>query len=111
MPQKKQPAKYKHQLPLEKMLKLRNDLPEMMKKKVANMEVRKNVLQTQARDNYINEYHRLHGAPKSRRIPTLDHNRVLNRLEELKHLTNESFHAPQSAYAKSAYAKLVTTTG
>ena len=102
MPRKKQPAKYKHQLPLEKMLKLRNDLPELMKKKVANVEFRKNVIESQVRDNYINEYHRLHGDLTSHRIRGLDGQRIVNRLDELRHLTKHSFNAPQTAYAKSA---------
>ena len=55
MPKKKQPAKYSHNITPEKVEKLRNDLPEMMKRKVASIEFRKNLIQAQNRDNYINE--------------------------------------------------------
>ena len=41
MPKKKQPAKYSHLVTPEKMMKLQNDLPEMMKRKVASVEFRK----------------------------------------------------------------------
>ena len=102
MPKKKQPAKYNHILPPEKMLKLRNDLPELMKKKVANIEFRHNLIQSQNRDNYINEYHRLHGYLTSKKIPTLaDGQRIVNRIQELKQLTRDSYKPSVSPYLKT----------
>ena len=97
MPKKK----YSHLLPPEKMLKLQNDLPEMMKKKVASIEFRKHLVQAQNRDNYINEYHRLHGFLTSNRIPPLAGQKVASRMQELKRLTKESYHPSHSPYIKT----------
>jgi glycyl-tRNA synthetase beta subunit len=102
MPKKKQPAKYSHMITPEKVEKLRNDLPEMMKRKVASIEFRKNLIQAQNRDNYINEYHRLNGYLTSRRIPTMaDGQRIANRMQELKRLTKESYSPSVSPYVKT----------
>ena len=84
------------------MEKLRNDLPEMMRRKVASIEFRKNLIQAQSRDNYINEYHRLHGYLTSRRIPTMtDGTRIASRMQELKRLTKESYKLSVSPYVKT----------
>ena len=102
MPKKKQPAKYSHTTTPEKVAKLRNDLPEMMKRKVASVDFRRNLIQAQNRDNYINEYHRLHGYMTSRRVPTLaDGQRIANRMQELKRLTKESYNPSVSSYVKT----------
>ena len=101
MPKKKQPAKYSHLITPEKMMKLQNDLPEMMKRKVSSMEFRKNLIQAQNRDNYINEYHRLDGYLTSHRIPCLQGVKIAERMRELSKLTRESYKPSHSPYVKT----------
>ena len=83
------------------MMKLQNDLPEMMKRKVASVEFRKILIQAQNRDNYINEYHRLNGYLDSHRIPYLQTMKVVDRMRELSRLSRESYKPSQSPYVKT----------
>ena len=102
MPKKKQPAKYSNMITPQKMEKLRNDLPEMMKRKVASVDFRRNLIQAQNRDNYVNEYHRLKGYISSHTIPTMrDVHKIADRMRELKALTKESYHPSVSPYIKT----------
>ena len=104
MPKKKQPATYSHMITPERMEKLRNDLPEMMKRKVASVDFRKNLIQAQNRDNYINEYHRLKGYISSHRIPTMrEAHRIAERMRELRALTKESYNPSVSPYIKTVF--------
>lgn len=70
----------------EKMLKLMEEKMRLRRERVPNIEFRKNLLDTQKRDNYINEYQRLHGYISSHTVPTLEAERINSRMDKLRKL-------------------------
>ena len=75
-PRNKKSSKYNKLVTPEKMTNLLNELPEYRKKKVASIEYRRNLMDTQNRDNYLNEYHRLSGDMSSYDTPALGEERI-----------------------------------
>ena len=73
----------------EKMLKLMEEKMRLHRERTPNLEFRKNLVEAQKRDNYVNEYQRLHGYITSHTIPTLEANRIKSRMDEIRNKTNE----------------------
>ena len=78
----------------EKMLKMIPNMIEEHKKRTESLQFRHNLLQTQKRNNYINEYERLNGYLYSHLIPPLQSEikeKINSRMSDLTNQVNKSF--------------------
>ena len=80
-------AAFKPSIGHEKMLKVMEKM-RLRRERMPNVEFRKNLIETQKRDNYINEYQRLHGYISSHTIPTLEAERIQGRMKKLRQLAH-----------------------
>ena len=77
------------------------ELPEYRKKKAASIEFRRNVIESQNRDNFQNEYDRLRGYMSSHSLPGLEETRLKQRMESLTNSYNKSVNTTGSLYRDS----------
>ena len=98
----------------EKMLKMVPQMQEEYKKRTESLQFRNNLLQTQKRNNYLNEYDRLSGYMNSHITPPLQAEikekmteQVENRLSQLSKNVKKTFITPHtSLYNKHLYNKI-----
>ena len=100
-PAKAPAKKYKPLIPPKAINNIIQELPEYRKKKVANIEFRRNIIESQNRDNYMNEYDRLRGFISTYTLPTLEDARIKQHMESLKKPYNRSINSSGSLYRDS----------
>ena len=100
-PRNKAHAKHNKLVTPEKLSNLLNELPEYRKQKVASINYRRNLIEAQNRDNYLNEYHRLSGYMNNYEIPALSEERINRQLENLAKKYNSSSSSTGSLYRDS----------
>ena len=108
---KKTMNKNKTMVAHEKMLKMIPNMIEEHKKRTESLQFRHNLLQTQKRNNYINEYERLNGYLYSHLVPPLQgeiKEKINSRMNDLTNQVNKSFISTPnySLYNKHAYNKM-----
>ena len=108
---KKKKTANKMMIDHEKMLKMVPLMQEEHKKRVESLQFRHNLLQTQKRNNYINEYERLNGYLNTHIVPPLQteiKDKSNSRMKELTNQVNKSFiSSPNpSLYNKHVYNKM-----
>jgi len=67
---KNKTKKYNPLVAHEKMIKMMPDIIEEKKRRTENLQFRHDLIQSQNRNNYVNEYNRLSGYMNSHTIPT-----------------------------------------
>ena len=102
-PRNKAPTKHNKLVTPEKLSNLLNELPEYRRRKAASIEFRKNLIEVQNRDNYLNKYHRLTGYMKGYEIPSLSEERINRQLDNLAKKYNAS-----SSFSGSLYKDSIT---
>ena len=102
MQQKKKQAKaYKPLLTPKQISNIIHELPEYRQKKAASIEFRKNVIEAQNRDNYLNELPRLEGFISTYTLPQLQEDRINNRMGSLNTKSNRTYKSRGSLYKDS----------
>ena len=92
MPKKKVgPKKYQPLITPKELNNIINDLPELQKKKAASIELRRNIIEQQNRDNYANELHRLQGFISNYTLPRLEEDRIRGHMDSLIDKHNKSY--------------------
>ena len=107
---KNKTKKYNPLVAHEKMLKMMPDIIEEKKRRTENLQFRHDLIQTQNRNNYVNEYNRLSGYMNSHMIPTLQpavKEKINNRLKELSSDVKKSFVQPTGTlYDRTTYKNM-----
>ena len=68
---------------------------EKVEKKIASAQFRRNILESQKRNNYRNEYDRITGALQNRNITPAEARNLRNRRKDLKKLAKQSVNPHQ----------------
>ena len=75
--------------------KLLHQTKEKVEKKIASAQFRKNILESQKRNNYRNEYDRITGALQNKNITPAEARNLKNRRKDLKKLAKQSVNPHQ----------------
>ena len=67
----------------------------LVEKKIASAQLRKNILESQKRNNYRNEYDRITGALQNKNITPAEARNLKNRRKDLKKLAKQSVNPHQ----------------
>jgi hypothetical protein len=108
---KKTPKVFKPLLSPDRIRNILRELPENRKRIVENIEFRKNVLEKQNRDNFANEYQRLHGYLTGHTLPGLAAAQgIRTNMNDLKNRYKESLTKTGSIYEDTIVKEMTATT-